>query len=126
MKSKAPYRTLAGVILAAALLWLTAYFTIRNLGPMLAGIDDTLGAIFGNLQTAVIRPSALALFVTGACFLLLHMLCGGRKWTFALAPLFVIAGYLGAVVFAFINGVLFSDMLRILIGLAKNGLFDLL
>ena len=126
MKSKFPYRCLAGVIAAAALLWFASYFTIRNLGPMLSGIDETLGAIFGNLQTAVIRPGALALFVTGALFLLLQIVCGGKKWIYALSPLFVIIGYLGAAVFASINGVLFSDMLRILIGLAKNGLFDLL
>ena len=126
MKSKLPYRGLAGVIIAAALLWLASYFTIRNLGPMLGGIDDTLDAIFGNLQTAVIRPSALALFITGACFLLLQIVCGGKKWIYALSPLFVIVGYLGAMVFATINGVLFSDMIRILIGLVKNGLLDLL
>ncbi len=119
-------RTIAASVLAAAILWAASYFTIRNLGPMLGGIDDTIGTIFGNLQTAVIRPSALALFLTGACFLLTQMLCGGKKWIFALSPLFVIAGYLGAILFASINGVLFSDMLRILIELANNGLFDLL
>ncbi len=126
MKSKFPYRGLAGVIIAAALLWLASYFTVRYSGILLGGIDDTIGAIFGNLQTAVIRPSAAALFVVGACFLLLLIVSGGKKWIYALSPLFVIVGFVGAVVFASINGVLFSDMLRILIGLAKNGLFDIL
>ena len=126
MKSKFPYRGLAGVIIAAALLWLASYFLIRNLGPMLGGIDETIGAIFGNLQTAVIRPSAAALFVVGACFLLLLIVSGGKKWIYALSPLFVIVGFVGTVVFASINGVLFFDMLRLLIGLAKNGLFDIL
>jgi hypothetical protein len=126
MKSKLPYRGLAGVIAASALLWLASYFTIRYSGILLGGIDETVGAIFGNLQTAVIRPSAAALFVTGACFLLLQIVSGGKKWIYALSPLFVILGFVGAVVFASVNGVLFSDMLRILIGLAKNGLFDIL
>lgn len=126
MKSKFPYRGLAGVIIAAAILWLASYFLIRNLGPMLGGIDDTIGAIFGNLQTAVIRPSAVALFVVGTCFLLLLIVSGGKKWIYALSPLFVILGFVGAVVFASVNGVLFSDMLRLLIGLAKNGLFEIL
>jgi hypothetical protein len=126
MKSKFPYRGLAGVIIAAAILWLASYFLIRNLGPMLGGIDETIGAIFGNLQTAVIRPSAVALFVIGACFLLLLIVSGGKKWIYALSPLFVIVGFVGALVFASINGVLFSDMLRILIGLVKNGLFEIL
>ncbi len=126
MKSKIPYRTLAGVIAAAALLWLASYFTVRNSGVLLGGVDETIGAIFGNLQTAVIRPSALALFVTGAVFLILYVMSGCKKWIYAISPLFAIAGYLGAIVFASINGVQFSDMLRILIGLAKNGLFDLL
>lgn len=126
MKSKFPYRTLAAVIVTAALLWLASYFTIQNLGPMLAGIDDTLGSVFGAMQTAVIRPGTLALFITGAVFLLLQIVSGGRKWIYALSPLFVILGYLGAIVFASINGVLFFDMIRILIGLVKNGLLDLL
>lgn len=126
MKSKLPYRGLAGVIAASALLWLASYFTIRYSGILLGGIDETVGAIFGNLQTAVIRPGVLALFITGAVFLILYVVSGCKKWVFALSPLFVIVGYLGAIVFASINGVLFSDMLRILIGLAKNGLFDLL
>ena len=126
MKIKIPCRCLAAVVAAAALLWIASYFTIRNLGGMLGGIDDTLGAVFGAMQTAVIRPSAIALFVTGACFLLLRIICGGKRWLYALSPLFVIIGYVGAIVFASINGVLFSDMLRILIGLAKNGLLDLL
>ena len=126
MKSKFPYRGLAGVIIAAALLWLASYFTVRYSGILLGGIDDTIGAIFGNLQTAVIRPSAAALFVVGACFLLLLIVSGGKKWIYALSPLFVILGFVGAVVFASVNGVLFSDMLRILIGLAKNGLFEIL
>ena len=126
MKSKFPYRTLAAVIVTAALLWLASYFTIRNLGPMLAGIDGTLGSVFGAMQTAVIRPGTLALFITGAVFLLLQIVSGGRKWIYALSPLFVILGYLGAIVFASINGVLFFDMIRILIGLVKNGLLELL
>ena len=126
MKTSIPYRTTAAVLAASALLWIASYLILRNLGPMLGGIDETLGAIFGNLQTAVIRPSALALFVTGTCFLLLRLFCGGKKWVYALSPLFFIAGFIGATLFASVNGVLLSDMLRILIGLAKNGLLDLL
>lgn len=126
MKTSIPYRTTAAVLAASALLWIASYLILRNLGPMLGGIDETLGAIFGNLQTAVIRPSALTLFITGACFLLLRLFCGGKKWVYALSPLFFIAGFIGATLFASVNGVLLSDMLRILIDLAKNGLLDLL
>ena len=126
MKPQIPYRNIALAAIMAALLWIAAYLTLRNLGALLGGIDDTVGAIFGNLQTAVICPSALALFITGALFLLLQMLCGGKKWTYALSPLFILIGFVGALLFATVNGVLLSDMLRILIGLAQNGLFDLL
>ena len=126
MKPQIPYRNIALAAIMAALLWIAAYLTLRNLGALLGGIDDTVGAIFGNLQTAVIRPSALALFITGALFLLLQMLCDGKKWTYALSPLFILIGFVGALLFATVNGVLLSDMLRILIGLAQNGLFDLL
>ena len=45
MKIKIPCRCLAAVVAAAALLWIASYFTIRNLGGMLGGIDDTLGEI---------------------------------------------------------------------------------
>jgi len=126
MKTKIPYRCLAGVIAAAAILWIASYLTLRNLGPILGGIDDTIGAVFSNLQTAVIRPSAIALFVTGALFLLLSVVCGGRKWVYALSPLFFILGYLSTTLFASVNGVLLFDMLRIIAKLAANGLFDLL
>lgn len=126
MKSHIPYRNIALAAIMAGLLWIASYLTLRNLGTLLGGIDDTVGAIFGNLQTAVIRPSALALFITGALFLLLQILCGGKKWIYALSPLFILIGFVGSVLFATVNGVLLSDMLRILIGLAQNGLFDLL
>ena len=126
MKSPIPYRSLAAVTAAAAVLWLASYFTLRYSGSLLSTVDDTVGAIFSNLQTAVIRPSAIALFVTGALFLLLQIIGGGRKWIYALSPLFVILGYVTATLFASVNGVLMSDMLRIIAKLAANGLFDLL
>ena len=133
MKKTAYLRNLVYVIIAAALLWIAAYATVRHLGTVLSGMDgligadaaDTLGGIFGGLRTAVVRPGAVVLFITGAVFLLLRFLCP-KPWIFAFSPLFLIVGYLGAVVFATVNDVLFFDILRTLVELIGGGLLDLL
>ena len=134
MKTTGHLRSIAIVTAAAGLLWIAVYFTIQSLGALLSGAQgllgaetaDMLGEIFGAMQTAVIRPAMWPLFVAGLLFLLLRLAVRCRAWVWALSPLFLLLGYFGALVFSYINGVLFFDLLRILINLASNGLFDLL
>ena len=133
MKTTAYLRNLVYVIIAAAILWIAAFATVRHLGTVLSGmggligadVADTLGGIFGGLRSAVVRPGAVVLFITGAVFLLLRFLCP-KPWIFAFSPLFLIVGYLGAVVFATVNDILFFDILRTLIELIDGGLLNLL
>ena len=105
---------------------------VRLLAPLCdclcfgAETADMLGEIFGAMQNAVIRPGMWPLFVIGLLFLMLRLVSGCKAWIWALSPLFLLLGYLGSVVFSYINGVLFFDLLRTLINLASNGLFDLL
>ena len=134
MKTTGHLRSIAIVTAASGLLWIAAYLTIRNLGAIFAGMSGLLGAetaemlgsVFGAMQTSVIRPGMLPLFAVGLLFLLLRIVSGCRAWVWALSPLFLLIGYLGAIVFSYINGVLFFDLLRTLVNLASNGLFDLL
>jgi len=133
MKTTGHLRAVALVTAAAGVIWIAAYFTIYQLGALIGGMEGLLGAetadmlsgIFGAMQTAVIRPGAAPLFVVGVLFLLLRIACG-KAWVWALSPLFLLFGYIGAVVFSYVNGVLFFDLLRTLVNLASNGLFDLL
>ena len=41
MKPQIPYRNIALAAIMAALLWIAAYLTLRNLGALLGGIDET-------------------------------------------------------------------------------------
>ena len=133
MKTTAYLRNLVYVIIAAALLWIAAYVTVRHLGTVFSGMEgllgadaaDTLGGIFGGLRSAVVRPGAVVLFISGAVFLLLRFLCP-KPWIYAQSPLFLLIGYLGAIVFARVNDVLFYDILRTLIKLIDGGLLNLL
>ena len=132
MKTTGHLRAIVLVTAAAGVLWGAAYFTIYQLGTLFGGMDGLLGAetadmlsgIFGAMQTAVIRPGAVPLFVVGVLFLLLRIASGCKVWVWALSPLFLLFGYIGAVIFSYVNGVLFIDLLRTLANLASNGLFD--
>ena len=134
MKTTGHLRSIAIVTAASGLLWIAVYFTVKHLGTLLSGAQgllgaetaDMLGEIFGAMQNAVIRPGMWPLFVVGLLFLLLRLAVKCRAWVWALSPLFLLIGYLGSLVCSYINGVLFFDLLRTLVNLAANGLFDLL
>lgn len=119
---------------AAGLVWLCAYLTLRHLGALLgmplfsavlgAETQIMLADIFSQLAQASIRPDILVPAVLwGICAWLWHrrrVLCA---W---LAPLFVLCGYLSAICLAYVNGVLFCDILRSLVQMIRNGLFEVL
>ena len=125
---------LCGSLLAAGLVWLCAYLTLRYFGALLemplltaalgAETQSMLAEIFSQLSHAVIRPDILALAVLWGLYV---WLCRRRRtlriW---LTPLFVLCGYLSAVCFASVNGVLFFDILRSLVQMIRNGLFEVL
>lgn len=134
MKMHFPGRILFLTAGAAALLWLAAYLTLYSLGALLGHMGGILGAetaallgdIFSALRTAQLRPSSLALFVIGALYLLLALLCGKPRLTAALSPLFLITGYITAIWFASVNGIRFGDVILSLANAVGNGLFDIL
>ena len=134
MKTTGHLRSIAIVTAASGVIWIAVYFTVKNLGALFGSLEGVLGAelaetlssVFGAMQTSVIRPGALPLFIVGVLFLLLRIAGGCKAWIWALSPLFLLIGYLASIVFTYINGVLFFDLLRMLINLASNGLFELL
>ena len=134
MKKRFPAHPLPVVIAAAAVLWIAAVLTLYNLGRLLGSMDGLLGAdtasmlggIFSALKTAEIRPSANALFAVGAIYLLLTSLCRKRWLNIVLSPLFLLAGYGGALWFASVNEICFGDVVLSLITMIGNGLFDVI
>lgn len=119
---------------AAGLVWLCAYLTLRHFGALLgmplfsaalgAETQALLAEIFSQLAHAGIRPDILVPAVLWGIYAWLwhrrRVLCA---W---LAPLFVLCGYLSAVCLAYVNGVLFCDILRSLVQMIRNGLFEVL
>lgn len=134
MKESYSLRSAGAVTAAAAILWITSYFTLYSLGSLLGGMGGILGEetaamlgdIFSALKTAQIRPSAFALFLIGAAYLILLLLFRGKRLTLAISPLFFLSGYGCAVWFASVNGIRFGDVVLSLADMIGRGLFDVI
>ncbi len=134
MQTTRSKRILFAAITAAAVLWIAAYFTLYSLGDLLGSMGSILGedtaamlsTIFTALKTSQIRPSSISLFVIGAGYLLLSLLCRQKPLPAILLPIFILAGYGCAVWFASVNGVRFGDVILSLANMVKNGLFDII